>query len=103
MKICDVCGMNFRIEYIEPNNLGSDKIGLSQFSKGLITIDKTMPENMQECTLVHEWLHMILDSNGFISESDDEKLVSVLQSELYRAGFRVPVKDIEEADKERSK
>ena len=55
----------------------------------LITLNKEMPKEVKETTLIHEWLHAVLDCIGCGDYTNDEKLVCGLQNELYRAGFRV--------------
>ena len=88
-KICDICGINFKVEEVEDNGLLGYSIGMSQYSKQLISILKNIPIELKEQTLIHEWLHMELTMNGFIKESENENLVSVLSNELYRKGFRI--------------
>lgn len=88
---CDVCGIPFTIEKVEPNALSNGNVGLSEFSRETISIDSTLSPEMQESTLIHEWIHMVLVSASFLKEYENENLVSTLQNELYRAGFRVPV------------
>jgi hypothetical protein len=91
MKTCDVCGLDFEIIEHAPNNLGTIGIANIKFEQNLITIDSTLPEKMKDSCLIHEWIHGVLDMNGY--HDQDENMVSALQNALYRAGFRVPVKE----------
>ena len=54
-----------------------------------ISINKDMPEDIKNQTLVHEWLHGVLETNGLPEQSGNETLVCILSAELYRNGFRV--------------
>ena len=85
----DVCGIPFKIIEIESNCRTDMSMGRSDSKTATITINKDMPQEVKESTLIHEWLHSVLDCTGFGEYSNDEKLVSALQNELYRAGFRV--------------
>lgn len=98
MKICDVCGIPFEVRKIEANGSNDPCMGRSEIKYSRITLAKEMSKPISDSTLIHEWIHAVLDSSGFGDVSNDEKLISVLQNELYRAGFRVPVKEVPDVD-----
>lgn len=88
MKV-DVCGILFDVQEIESNCRTDGSMGRSDSKMALITLNKEMPKEVKETTLIHEWLHAVLDCIGYGDYTNDEKLVCGLQNELYRAGFRV--------------
>lgn len=89
----DVCGIPFRyIEQVSTDRVDSF-MGRCDPKMACITINADMTKEMKESTLVHEWLHGILDLQGLGDYSNDEKLVSVLGNELYRQGFRIKCVD----------
>lgn len=87
MKV-DVCGLPFELKEVEDSSRTDMNMGLSDTKSMKITINKSMPSEMKEQVLIHEWLHCVLDNYSF-DETNDEKLVQTLASELYRNGFRI--------------
>lgn len=85
----DVCGIPFLCKEVESNSRTDVSMGRSDSKMAVITINQEMPKEMKESVLIHEWIHAVLDCAGMGDYSNDEKLISVLQNELYRAGFRV--------------
>ena len=85
----DVCGIPFEVKEIQSNGRGDGNMGRSDSKLATITLNKEMPKTVKESTLIHEWIHSVLDCVGMGEYSGDEKLVCALQNELYRAGFRV--------------
>ncbi len=89
----DVCGVPFK--YIE--QVSTDRVdgfmGRSDSKMALITINADMPKAQKEATLIHEWIHATLDSQGMGELSNNEQLVSILGNELYRQGFRIKCVD----------
>lgn len=89
MKV-DVCGIEYEVKEIESNSRTDTYMGRSDSKMNLITINKDMPEQQKAQTLVHEWLHCVLD-NYCMDETNNEILVQTLASELYRTGYRIKV------------
>ena len=87
-KFIDVCGVPFLYKEFEPNSRSDNSMGRSDSAQAIIHINKDMPKEMKETVIIHEWLHAVFDCNGFGELSSNEVLVSMLQNELYRAGFR---------------
>ena len=85
----DVCGVPFELKEVESNGRNDGSMGRCDAKMAEITLNKEMPEGMKEQTLVHEWLHGVLETNGLPEQSGKETLVCVLSAELYRNGFRV--------------
>jgi len=87
--IVDVCGIPFEVKEVESNSRTDCSMGRSDSKMAIITLNKEMPKEVKDSTLIHEWIHAVLDCCGMGEYSNDEKLVCVLQNELYRAGFRI--------------
>lgn len=84
----NICGIEYTVKYIEPNSREDVFMGRSDPQQALITINSSMSEEVQKQSLVHEWLHMVLN-NYCLEETNNEQLVQTLASELYRCGFEV--------------
>ena len=92
----DICGIPYQVIEVDSNCRADMSMGRADSKTATITINRDMPKEVKESSLIHEWIHSVLDCTGFGEYSNDEKLVCALQNELYRAGFRVKamVKDI---------
>ena len=87
----DVCGVPFKVIEVESPDRFDTSMGRSDTKLALITLNSAMSKQMKESVLVHEWIHAVLDCIGLGELTNNETLVSGLQNELYRAGFRVPL------------
>jgi len=77
----NICGVEFEIKLVEPNTRQDNRMGRCDTKYGLINIDKSMPEPVQELTLLHETIHAISDMSSLdLSENQ----VSVLANEINR-------------------
>lgn len=85
----NVCGVPFNVKEVPSNSRIDVTMGRSDSKLCEITINADMPDKMKESVLIHEWLHAVLDCSGLAEFSENEILVSCLQNELYRAGFRL--------------
>ena len=85
----DVCGIPFKVVEVDSNSRADMSMGRSDCKTATITLNRDMPKEVKQSTLIHEWIHAVLDCAGFGEYSNDEKLVCALQNELYRAGFRI--------------
>ena len=90
----DVCGIPFELKEIESNGRDDGAMGRCDAKMGVISINKEQPVAIKECTLIHEWLHGVLDNNGLPEQSGNETLICVLAAELYRNGFRIKQKEM---------
>jgi Zn-dependent peptidase ImmA (M78 family) len=88
MKKLKICGLNYTVEYIQPNSREDPFMGRTDPQKALITINQTMAEDVQQQTLIHEWLHAIL-SNYSLAENENETMIQALATELHNAGFKL--------------
>ena len=87
-KKINICGIEYTVNYIEPNSREDTFMGRSDLQKALMTINSTMAEDVQKQTLIHEWLHAVL-MNYSLDENENEILVQTLASELFRNGFEI--------------
>ncbi len=87
MKI-SVCGVPHEIVMREPNGRDDANYGKYDGKTGKIFIDSTMPAEVRESTILHEWMHGVYEQNGVQHE---EQHVAVMAAELYRQGFRVKI------------
>ena len=88
MKKLKICGLNYTVEYIQPNSREDTFMGRTDPQKALITINQTMAEDVQQQTLIHEWLHAVL-SNYSLAETENETMIQALATELHNAGFKL--------------
>ncbi len=88
-KFVDVCGVPFEVVEVDSCCRNDNSMGRSDSKMCVININRDMPKEMKESTLIHEWIHGVLDCGGLGDISNNETLVCLLQNELYRAGFRV--------------
>lgn len=87
--IVDVSGIPFEVKEIESNSREDTAMGRCDPKMAVITINKDMPSHIKEVTLIHEWLHGVLENNGLSEISGNETVICVLSNELYRNGFKL--------------
>lgn len=85
----DVSGIPFTTVERNPEQMSAldGEYGACSPIKSIIYLNGNMPEETREQTLVHEWIHGVLQLMGI---DHSEAVASVLSSELYRLGFRAP-------------
>jgi len=83
-----ISGLTFNVIMREQNMRDDTNMGKSDIQKTEISINKDMSEEMQQHTLIHEWLHMVLCIQGI---EHGEAMICALTAELYQTGFRVKV------------
>ena len=88
MRKVDVCGVAFTVEQFDDHSRSDGALGRCDSKTGTIKLSNTMSDDVAISTLVHEWVHAVLDINGIPHE---EIIAGVLGNELYRNGFRVPI------------
>jgi hypothetical protein len=84
--IIDICGINFEVILRDPVSRDDTNFGKCDCKTAKIYIDNSMPREVIDATLIHEWIHGVLVSNAI---DHTEILVSVLSTELYRNGWRI--------------
>lgn len=87
IKRLEICGISYEVKFLEPNNREDVFMGRQDPQRAVITINKTMSEEVQQQTLIHEWIHAVL-SNHCIDDCN-EPLVQTLACELHRNGFKL--------------
>lgn len=88
----DICGIQYSVNYLEPNSREDTFMGRTDPQMASITINKNMPKDIQEQCLIHEWLHAVL-CNYAMEQTNDEQMVQALASELFRSGFKVTLNE----------
>lgn len=89
MKI-KICGVPFVIKQEKTDTFNVGTLGEISLKECEIRIKEELSKELKDSVLVHEYLHGILDMNGYHNESSNEQLINCLRNELYLAGFRVP-------------
>jgi hypothetical protein len=82
-----VCGIPFTLRFFEDNSRADGAMGRMDSKRGEIAISSTLEGDILESTILHEWIHAVLEMNGV---DHDEGVAAVLGNELYRNGFRAP-------------
>ena len=98
--LIDVSGIPFEVKEVESNSREDPSMGRCDPKKALITINKEMPETVKDVTLIHEWLHGVLENNGLPEISSNETVICVLSTELYRNGFKPKIINLGEMSTE---
>lgn len=86
-----ISGVPFSLRRVPASTFNAGCLGTSCLVESEIQMKDSLTKEQFDSTLIHEWLHMVLDSNSFLTESTNEQLISCLQNNLYQAGFRVPI------------
>jgi hypothetical protein len=79
-----VCGIPFTLRFFEDNSRADGAMGRMDSKRGEIAISSTLEGDILESTILHEWIHAVLEMNGV---DHDEGVAAVLGNELYRNGF----------------
>lgn len=75
-------GRNIRVEYVKgEEHFPSGELGLSFLEKGLIKIDKTLPEDFQKSVLLHEIIEFI---NSMLELNLEHRTITSLETALYQ-------------------
>lgn len=82
-KFIDILGQRYPISYVDCVNKEEPRKGEINFLTHEIRIDSTMPEDLQQQTLLHEVLHAIGDSLGIEELVNNEGTVQSLATALY--------------------
>ena len=85
-----ICGVPFEVNFEKTDTFNEVTLGGISLKENEIRIKENLSRELKDSVLVHEYLHGILDMNGYHAESSNEQLISCLRNELYQAGFRVP-------------
>lgn len=78
MNIIDICGIPFTIKEVDeiPADIRGEVIhGEISHSRAEILLRESLPEELKQLALIHEWVHGVLVMIGRTDLSDDEILV----------------------------
>lgn len=89
VKCVEICGISYEVKFLEPNNREDDFMGRQDPQRAVITINKTVSKEVQQQTLIHEWIHAVLCNHCL--DDRNEPLVQTLACELHRNGFKLPL------------
>lgn len=84
LKKVDILGIPYEIKEVETIDKGTLIIGQINYLEQIILLDKSLPKEKKEQTLLHEILHGILSALGYDDINDDEHLVQSISSALYQ-------------------
>lgn len=85
MKI-EVAGQQWDFVRFESHTRDDNAMGRCDTKLGKIYIAEEIEGDLYHATVIHEWLHGVLDVYGI---EHDERVVNVLAAELFRKGFKV--------------
>ena len=77
-----ICGTDVLVETSDPGDWSTNGMGRSCHLHNKISLRVGMAHDLEQATLLHEIIHMILDMNS-IELPDNEVVVSVLANSLF--------------------
>ena len=84
-----ICGIPFTvIEQEAQFGTETQRFGECDVMSATIKLNSKCSQEQKDATLVHEWIHAVAGCNG---TSQNEDIISVIATELYRQGFRVKI------------
>ena len=75
--------IDFKVEKIKDSFEKDDYLGRSWYREQRIKINPKLSPELQQQTLLHEVIHLILDDMHYFDESKNEKLVDCLANGIY--------------------
>jgi hypothetical protein len=78
-----LCGMDVEVLETNPGAWAKNAMGRSDSVYGAIYLREDMPLTVKHSTLMHEVLHMICDTTGLVSISENETAISTLATSLH--------------------
>ena len=91
MTTIDVGGQTWRLETFESQSRQDGAMGRSDSKMGVIRICRDIQGDVKDVTIIHEWLHGLLDVYGL---EHPEALVSVIANELFRTGYLLSIQEV---------
>lgn len=79
-----ILGTIYKISEVEVVNKGEPRKGEINYLTGEIKIDRTMPEDFKNQTLMHEILHAVFEALGYADLGEDEEKVQGIASALHQ-------------------
>lgn len=80
----NILGVTYTVNEVDVVNKEELHKGEINYMTGEIRIDKSMPKEMKEQTLMHEILHAIFDLQGLNKLAQDEKKVQSIATALHQ-------------------
>lgn len=78
-------GMKFNIAIGDTAKLKTKNLyGCSSLAEGKVVLQEGMSKENSERVLLHEFVHLILEQNSYIKESENEGLVGALSLGFYQ-------------------
>ena len=84
MKEINILGMTYHVEEVDCVNKFEPRKGEINFMTNEIRIDKSLPKDLKEQTLLHEIIHAICDLLGMDESCEDETKVQGLATALHQ-------------------
>ena len=84
MKEINILGMIYHVEEVDCVNKFEPRKGEINFMTNEIRIDKSLPKDLKEQTLLHEIIHAICDLLGMDELCEDETKVQGLATALHQ-------------------
>lgn len=85
-----ICGVPHEVVEVKDEFDSDCHFGQIDYRECLIKVNKDMPDEMKQSTIVHEMMHGILNHCGYEDLANDEKFVRVLGNAINES-FRVKV------------
>ena len=81
----NICGIPHTVNYVDDIFGGNSNLGLIEYAKAQISINKNMTPHMIRESICHEIVHGILVHLGYNELSDDEHFVQAFGNALNQA------------------
>lgn len=82
-EMVTVLGIPYKIEHVDIVNRDDVRFGETRFFDGVIRIDKSLPLEIMNQTLIHEILHCICWEQGLYEIGENENAIQSLATALY--------------------
>lgn len=81
----EICNASWELREVTPKTIAKkadgECLGYADLEHQIIYIDSTLHPHRKQLTIVHEWLHVIIDRSGY--QKDDEAVISALEHGVY--------------------
>lgn len=87
----NILGITYNVQEVECVNRTDPELGEVNFLTNEIRIDKALPQDLKEQTLMHEILHAIFNLLGMYDLCEDESKVQSLVTALHQVFKTQPI------------
>ena len=97
MDKINICGVHFAIKEVDeiPTNIKDEIVhGEIHHSKAVILLRESLPKDLKDLAVIHEWVHGAFVMIGRNDLSDDETLVQNIALAIYNTFERKSVTNI---------